>query len=222
MATLSFRTAVPALVFSFVLCGLAMACPCSTVTVPATDPGYNNIDGIKFSHTSQYRNEFRDAIAQAKRYCQTHVNIAHRAVVSDLDETLFDNREFDKANPIFEHGKWAEWVSKEKSPAFRSTREFLAWARGRGFAIFLVTTRGESMRGSTIANLLREGISYDGLFMRPDGNHDTHEALKTRFRKQIEEMGFTIVVNLGDQYSDLAGGYAQDCEKVPNRMYFNR
>lgn len=33
-------------------------------------------------------------------------------------------------------------------------------------------------------------------------------------------MGFKIVVNIGDQVSDLVGGYALDCEKLPNKMYF--
>jgi hypothetical protein len=33
-------------------------------------------------------------------------------------------------------------------------------------------------------------------------------------------MGFKIVVNIGDQDSDLAGGFALDGEKLPNKLYF--
>ena len=35
-----------------------------------------------------------------------------------------------------------------------------------------------------------------------------------------EELGFTILVNVGDQDSDLAGGHARKAFKLPNPMYF--
>lgn len=205
-----------------VACQGVWACPCGQVVVPAADPGYNNIDGIAYSQTIEYRREFEDAIVAARRVCESHMGIANRAVVSDLDETLFDNREFDAANPKFDQNKWVEWVREERAPVLKDTAAFLTWARTNGYAIFLVTTRGEHLRRNTINNLIKQGISYDGLFMRPPGNRETHQTLKTAFRKHIQEMGFTIVVNVGDQFSDLAGGYALDCEKVPNRMYFKK
>jgi len=33
-------------------------------------------------------------------------------------------------------------------------------------------------------------------------------------------MGFNIVANFGDQYSDLTGGFADKTFKVPNPMYY--
>ncbi len=205
-----------------VLGGSVQACPCNTVTVPESDPQYNNTDGLQFSRTRQYRQEFESAISAARLYCEKHKNVSHRAIVSDIDETLFDNREFDSASPQFDRSKWMRWVAEERAPVHKLTANFLSWARSQGFAVFLVTTRGEDTRINTIYNLVRDSVAYDGLFMRPAGNKQTHQALKTAFRKQIQEEGFTIVVNLGDQFSDLAGGYADDCEKLPNRMYFHR
>lgn len=198
------------------------ACPCSLITVPDKDPPYNNVGGLRFSHTLKYRQEFEEAIRSARRYCETHLDAPRRAVVSDLDETLFDNREFDAANPQFDRSRWLEWVRQESAPLYRQTADLLSWARSKGFAVFLVTTRGEDTKVSTISNLLKDGILYDGLFMRPPGNTESHQTLKTAFRKEIQRMGFTILVNIGDQFSDLAGGYAEDCEKLPNQMYFHR
>ncbi len=201
--------------------GASLACPCSTISVPE-NPGYTNVGGLLYSHTSGYSKELAEAIASAKRYCEEHMNVPNRAVVSDVDETLFDNRQFDAENQKFSRDKWDEWVAQERAPVIQQTADFLAWARQHGFAVFLVTTRREDQRLHTIANLVRDGIAYDGLYMRPTGDLSSHQTLKTSFRKDIQEMGFKIIVNVGDQFSDLAGGYAEDCEKLPNQMYFNK
>jgi hypothetical protein len=39
-------------------------------------------------------------------------------------------------------------------------------------------------------------------------------------RQHLEHIGFDIVANLGDQFSDLRGGFAGHPVKVPNPMYF--
>jgi hypothetical protein len=39
-------------------------------------------------------------------------------------------------------------------------------------------------------------------------------------RRKISEQGYTIVLSLGDQDSDLEGGYAERTFKLPNPVYF--
>jgi hypothetical protein len=39
-------------------------------------------------------------------------------------------------------------------------------------------------------------------------------------RKRIEERGSTILLTMGDQESDLAGGHAQATFKLPNPVYY--
>jgi acid phosphatase len=48
----------------------------------------------------------------------------------------------------------------------------------------------------------------------PVSNH------KTEARISIERMGFTIIANIGDQESDLAGHHAERTFKIPNPFYF--
>jgi predicted secreted acid phosphatase len=43
---------------------------------------------------------------------------------------------------------------------------------------------------------------------------------KTGARKALEKAGARIVLNVGDQKSDLAGGHAKYAVKLPNPMYF--
>lgn len=43
---------------------------------------------------------------------------------------------------------------------------------------------------------------------------------KSGTRKHIEDLGYNIIANFGDQYSDLDGGYADKTYKIPNPTYF--
>ena len=39
-------------------------------------------------------------------------------------------------------------------------------------------------------------------------------------RRKLTEEGFTILLSIGDQQSDLSGGYAERTFKLPNPVYF--
>ena len=39
-------------------------------------------------------------------------------------------------------------------------------------------------------------------------------------RKKISELGYTIILCMGDQQSDLSGGYCEKTVKLPNPVYF--
>lgn len=184
--------------------------------------------GLQFMKTDAYKNEFNTAIEGAYAACRQFMKQppspqekrVRPAVVADIDETLLDNREHFKAHKEFSWPAFESWIHEAKAPALDKTADFLQWARDNGFAVFLVTGRREGLRSSTIANLVHAKVAYDGLLMRKDGDKRGAESVKSELRKQIEDLGFTVVVNIGDQYSDLSGGYAIDCEKLPNRIYF--
>ncbi len=56
---------------------------------------------------------------------------------------------------------------------------------------------------------------------RPDDDpHPTVEAYKTEERRKLAEAGYTIIATVGDQQSDLDGGFAECTFKVPNPFYF--
>ncbi len=53
----------------------------------------------------------------------------------------------------------------------------------------------------------------------PNGSCTT-DHYKTATRKHIESLGYDIVANFGDQFSDLTGGFADKTFKLPNPNYF--
>lgn len=87
--------------------------------------------------------------------------------------------------------------------------------------LFFITGRGEASRAHTEDNLTREGYSgWQQLYLKPAGSTLTTVAYKTGAREDIEKQGYKIIANIGDQYSDLAGGHSASAFKLPNPFYF--
>jgi 5'-nucleotidase (lipoprotein e(P4) family) len=185
---------------------------------------YGNQVGIAFSKTADYSKEFDAAIADAYKACKeklADVKAGKKlAVVSDVDETLLDNRPFFEKHTKFDWPAFTAWINKAEAPTLPKTAKFLSWAKDNGFSVFLVTGRHEGMRKGTEANLKNRNVKYDELMMRAATSNLKAEAVKVPLREQVEKKGYTIVVNIGDQWSDLTGGHAMDCEKLPNKIYF--
>ena len=199
---------------------VAMPC-CEAPKPPATDTADNIADGLKYSQSKEYEQAMDSALARAHEVCEKHQGEPRVAIVSDIDETLLDNRPFyGKHANDFSFPEFFQWMQKSEAPVLPKTAELLAWARNNGYAIFLVTGRNESMRAATIVNLVKNKVAYDGLFMRKNDDNGLAEDFKANARKQIEDSGFNIVVNIGDQLSDLYGGHADECIKLPNQMYY--
>ena len=61
---------------------------------------------------------------------------------------------------------------------------------------------------------------WQQLFLKPDASTDTTVQYKSGARADIEGQGYRIVANVGDQYSDLAGGHEDIGFKLANPFYF--
>lgn len=154
-----------------------------------------------------------------------HGNQGHHAkklaIVFDVDETLLSNyTAIDADNFTFGPNSQAE-ATNEIGQAITPSRDVFNDAKAHGITVFLITGRGEASRAHTESNLRREG--FDGwkqLYLKPAGSTLTTVAYKSGAREDIEHQGYKIVANLGDQYSDLAGGHSQVTYKLPNPFYF--
>jgi acid phosphatase len=72
-----------------------------------------------------------------------------------------------------------------------------------------------------VRNLESTGYTgYADLIMEPVGSHyDSAAAFKAPQRAHIESLGYTIVANIGDQPSDLDGGFSERTFLLPNPFY---
>jgi hypothetical protein len=143
------------------------------------------------------------------------------AIVFDVDETLLSNiLAIEADNFTFGPQSQAE-ATNEIGKAIPSSLQLFNDAKARGLTIFLITGRRENTRAHTESNLQREGFTgYKQLVLKPDASTDSTVVYKSGARAAIEQQGYKIVANVGDQYSDLAGGHAASAFKLANPFYF--
>ena len=92
-----------------------------------------------------------------------------------------------------------------------------------GYSIFFITGRPEPERVATERNLRAQGFdNWKLLVMRP-ANHgkQTIGEFKAVTRGEIAAQGYTLALNVGDQWSDLRGKpEAEFSVKYPDPFYF--
>jgi predicted secreted acid phosphatase len=143
-----------------------------------------------------------------------------------------------------------QFVTDQRFPAVFGMVDMANEAAKEGYAIFFLTGRGAAQEAATLGNLTSDGVGVDagypmpttlnngedGLFTKPtvanyppylqaacagDPNGScTTIHYKSATRAHIESLGYEIVANFGDQFSDLEGGHADRTFKMPNPNYF--
>jgi len=144
----------------------------------------------------------------------------------------------------------AQFVTEQRFPAVFGMVDLVQHAQQAGYAIFFLTGRPLAQEAATLGNLTADGVGVDagypapttlvdgedGLFTKPPvdqypdylktacaGDKNgvcTTLHYKSATRAHIESLGYDIVANFGDQFSDLEGGYADRTFKMPNPTYF--
>jgi predicted secreted acid phosphatase len=144
-----------------------------------------------------------------------------QAIVFDVDETVLSNYTAIVADGFVYGPKSQSEAVDEIGTAIKPSLDLFNLAKAKGIAVFFITGRGEAQRAPTEDNLKREGFTgYQQAILKPAGFTGTTVAYKAGARKAIEDQGYNIVASVGDQYSDLAGGYADRLFKLPNPFYF--
>ncbi len=176
-------------------------------------------DIVAYRDSGEWGADAQTAVQRARRTVERHLVDPRPAIVLDVDDTALSTYGCMKAAD-FDRGD-AGCALRRDLPAVRSTRRLFRYARSHGVAVFFVTGRREAQRAGTVANLRRAGYrGYRALRMRPDEQPARRrDGWKARTRRAIRRRGYRIVVNVGDQRSDLDGGHALRRIKLPNPMY---
>ncbi|MCL5020441.1 MAG: HAD family acid phosphatase [Bacteroidetes bacterium] len=185
-------------------------------------------DSIRsYIKSGAYERGIAQVIDSAKSFVEScYRNAKNPAVVLDIDETSLSNVQFEYHYGFgFEISLWNTWVRKASASAIEPTLEFAKWAAQRHIAIFFISGREQLSANlsddPTVINLKKVGYPrWAGLYFKNPKEKMTTAEFKTSVRKQITTEGYTIVANIGDQYSDLVGGYAEGKFKLPDPMYY--
>lgn len=197
-------------------------------------PPVNNLSAdkeklINYHDSGQYYRQIGAVVKEALAYLQFRVNQNSRlshphklAIVLDVDETALTNY------PDILHldfGGTSEEINDLRAAghdqAIPAVQTLYNYAEDHNIAVFFITRRKEYERQATTRNLKAVGYpQWQELFMEPN-DYDSPLAgkFKRLKRKLIIGMGYDIVLNVGDQKSDVEGGYADMSFKVPNPFY---
>ena len=146
------------------------------------------------------------------------------AMVLDIDETSLSNwDEMQREDFTYHANTYKAWELSAKATALPGTLKLYRAARKLGVSVFFLTGRPENEREATALNLQQQG--YEGwqkLILRPTP-HPASESTtdyKSAARQSIVAAGYTLAINMGDQWSDLRGAPQAELNvKLPNPFY---
>ena len=157
------------------------------------------------------------------------------AILLDIDDTTLNTYSYEiYSNFVFNPTTNAAFVNASVFPPVPGMPDLVKHAVADGYQVFFLTGRPVSQTAGTVTNLTSAG------YPTPDSSHlflkdltapwlascatstpvCTTTQYKSLTRQHIESLGYDIVANFGDQFSDLNGGFADATFKVPNPMYF--
>lgn len=181
------------------------------------------LDLMSYIDSGRYAQDVAEIVKQAKKdLARDLVGVERPALVLDIDETALSNLEYEiGTNFCFTSESWAEFVAAADAPALQPTLDLYNFAQEQGVAVFFVTGRRERSREDTERNLHFAGYGeWQHLYLKSnDYDLPTAATYKTAARQKIVDQGYTIVLNMGDQPSDLEGGLAKRAVKLPNPFY---
>ena len=221
---------------ALVLCASGCAGTAAS-TAPTLAPPPNLADAKRqvseYVDAGRYDADLAAVAEQARAFLESRTQRAGKlAIVVDIDETSLSNLPSIRANDYgfilsgpcdLPRGPCGllSWIGMARAEPIKPVLALVRLARERGVAVFFLTGRPERLRAATEANLRAAGYEWTGVLLKPD-DLTTKSAVefKAPERRKLQEQGYTIIVNIGDQMSDLDGGFAERTYKLPNPFYF--
>ncbi|MEO6510371.1 MAG: HAD family acid phosphatase, partial [Nocardioides sp.] len=210
-------------------------------SVKATIRTYYNADsaGIADKSKSPYISEVQTLLNDEQPYLAQN-KTGKPAIVLDTDDTTLWTYDMEDGAMHFNFDPTLqnEWVQDQRFPATPGMVDFVTKAVQMGYTVFGVTGRNDDQKTATLANLTKVGygtnFTADNFFTKWTGKPGSTQPsyvtcaaascttveYKAQTRAHIQSLGYNIVLNVGDQWSDLMGGHAAKVLKLPNPTYY--
>lgn len=216
----------------FLAIGIAVSLCWGNPTWADTCPEPTNLDfeklhWVQYHDNGSYERDQTTVAKGATQYLRDRIaqsNPAEKlAIVMDIDETSLSNY---PDMLLMRFGGTLREVgtaqAKGTDPVIKPALELYNFAKSHHVAVFFITGRPPILEKATVKNLMDAGYrNWDGLVFKPaDYKLRSVIPYKSSMRRDIESRGYKIVLSIGDQVSDLAGGYAEKGFKLPNPYYY--
>ena len=185
---------------------------------------------ISYHDSGEYLKDISKVADEAKTYILQQIkdnaqsnNSKKLAIVLDVDETSLSYYDkMVKRNFCYNPKKSHEEILTASAPAIEPILKVYQTAINNNIAVFFVTARTSYAHLATARNLKHAGYNkWSKLYLRTKNYKKGSIAnFKTKMREIITHNGYTIIASIGDQESDLEGGFAQKTFKLPNPYYY--
>ena len=147
-----------------------------------------------------------------------------RAIVVDVDETIIDNSPFNGGLIGKDYGysgdAWKEWAEDKSATAMPGAVEFLNYVVKTGGDVFYITNR----KSMPAKHMDLKAVTMDNLkalgFPQVDNKHmmlRTSTSKKQPRRDSVTDMGYRIVLLMGDNIADFATAFDGDTMPARNK-----
>ena len=129
---------------------------------------------------------------------------APKAIITDIDETIFDNSQYELHQTL--HGKdydavsWHEWTAMGKADTMPGAATFLKYVASKKIEVFYITNRDSADKKGTLMNLQRFNLPYADeahLIVRQSGSS------KESRRKDVMT-AHEVILLMGDNLADFS------------------
>ena len=181
-------------------------------------------NAAKYVLSGEYNADITHDMQIATQYLQQQItnNQTQKklAVVLDIDETSISHFKRIRDTNFAATPKFLHDIFTYDHTPIKPVLKFYKFAIKNHITIFFITGRNRQYSEVTNKNLHLAGYNqFKQLFLTPH-KYKSIATFKIATRKQITEQGYDIVLNIGDQYSDLKGGFAKKAIKLPNPFYY--
>jgi predicted secreted acid phosphatase len=179
---------------------------------------------VAYHDSGAWARDTTRVIARARAYLRGRLRAGadprKLTVVLDVDDTSLSTYACMKRGG-FARDHLDACVITARLPAVPQTLALFRYAQAQHVGVAFVTGRPDIIRTATLAALRRAGYRGSStLTMRPESDHGASVVpYKSSARAQLERGGRRVVLDVGDQRSDLAGGHARRTYLLPNPMY---
>ncbi|MDH6143452.1 putative secreted acid phosphatase [Kitasatospora sp. GP30] len=196
-------TAALTVAISTGLAAPAIAAPAHPAAVAPAAPASAGTASAGTVTEAQWLTDVSTAIAPARAYVEQRTaqpTDQHLAIVFDIDNTTL-----------------ATHFHPFTMPGIAPVVQLAQYAHSRGVAIIFVTARLDFIDPVTRHSLSEAGYTVDELRGRDLGDlFEPVQQFKTNERIKVENEGYTIIANVGNNWTDIDGGHAEQTFKLPD------
>lgn len=213
------------IVWGTTIIAVSLMVGCTVAPAERTNLDVHKQGLVMYVDSGDYGREIAAVAARADAWVEQRAAMRRAGerlmVVFDLDDTLISGWPYMKSHSFgWDDASWQQWVDAADGMGIEPICALFRKARRLGIEVAVLTARPERDRTATAKNLRAIGCGdYVTLICKSADSPPTAAAFKSRERRRLSDEGNVIIAMIGDQESDLAGGYAERTFKLPNPFY---